>query len=121
MFKRPGCTVAPLAVGDSFILTGGAARRDPDLCTVRGASPEVPSFATSVLTSCEESLKELGLDCTGMIGASCQVSADLQVGPHIEPGVTTIDNGVFEIVWSGSACNPGGCIETYNVRIDRLP
>ena len=115
------CTVAPLAVGDSFILTGGAARRDPDLCTVRGASPEVPSFATSVLTSCEESLKELGLDCIGMIGASCQVSADLQVGPHIAPGVTTIDDGVFEIVWTGSACNPGGCIETYNVRIDRLP
>ena len=115
------CTVAPLAVGDSFILTGGAAQRDPQLCTARGASPEVPSFATSVLTSCTETLMQLGLQCMGMIGPSCPVTAVLRVDPYIAPDAITIDDGVFHILWTGSACNPGGCIETYNVRIDRLP
>jgi hypothetical protein len=114
------CTIAPLAPGESFVLTGGAALMDGQSCTVVGASPEVPAFASAVLTSCRESQMQLGLDCMGMIDPSCPVSAQLRLAPHIDPGVASIDHGTFSIIWTGSSCNPGGCIETYDVRIDRL-
>ena len=113
------CAVAPLAVGDSFVLTGGAQLLQGDGCHVRGATPQVPSFATTVLTSCRESAFQLGLDCTGMITPACNVSAQLRVGPDIEIGTTAIEGGVFSILWTGSDCLPGGCTDKYGVRIER--
>jgi hypothetical protein len=112
--------VAPLAAGDSFVLTGGAALTDPAQCTVRGASPEVPGFAAAVLSNCREALMSLGLDCAGMVDPSCSVSAQLRLGPRLERGVATVPGGVFSIVWSTNGCNGGGCRESYDVRIDRL-
>jgi hypothetical protein len=56
-----------------------------------------------------------------MIGASCQVTVDMSVGPYIPSEATSVDNGLFTVVWTGYPCVSGGCVETYDVRIDRLP
>ena len=114
------CTIAPLSPGDSFVLTGGATVKDYKSCPVVGASSQVPAFAASVLTTCREGESQLALDCTGMIGADCAVTAALELGPYLDPGVASIDHGMLAITWSGSSCNPGGCVESYDVRIDRL-
>lgn len=114
------CPFAPLAAGDSFVLTGGAALADPALCTVRGASPEVPAFADAVLTSCREGLMQLGLDCNGTLDPNCPVSAQLRLGEYIDRGVSSIDRVGFSIVWSTNGCNGGGCRDDYDVRIDRF-
>jgi hypothetical protein len=114
------CTFAPLAAGDTFVLTGGAAQTDAASCPVRGASPEVPAFATAVLTSCRESLTQLGLECMGTAPVSCAVSAQLRLSPLVQRGVDTIPHGVFTVVWSTNGCNGGGCRDDYDVRIDRL-
>jgi hypothetical protein len=116
------CNVAPLAAGDSFVLTGGASVQTADGCTVRPASPEVPSFATSLVMSCQEANMQLALDCTGTMGvAGCDALAQMRLGPYVAPGVTTIDPATFTIVWTASGCPSGSCRETYRVRVDRLP
>ena len=115
------CTIAPLSPGDSFVLTGGAVVNDSQLCPVVGASPQVPVFAATVLSTCRSSdQSQLGLDCMGMIDANCAVTANFRLGPHLDPGVASIDHGTLSIFWTGSSCNPGGCVESYDVRIDRL-
>jgi hypothetical protein len=116
------CNVAPLAAGDSFVLTGGAAVTIADECTVRGASPEVPAFATALVTSCAEADMQLGLDCHGTMGVTgCDALAQMRLSPYIAPGVATIDAATFSILWTASGCPSGSCRETYQVRVDRLP
>ena len=116
------CNVAPLAAGDSFVLTGGAGVKTAEQCTVRGASPEVPAFATALVTSCAEAGMQLALDCNGTMGVTgCDALAQMRLSPDIAPGVATIDVATFSIVWTASGCPSGSCRETYQVRVDRLP
>jgi hypothetical protein len=117
------CNVAPLAAGDSFVLTGGASVQTADGCTVRPASPEVPSFATSLVTLCREANMQLALDCTGTMGvAGCDLLAQMRLDPDIASGVATIDPATFTITWvSNGGCPSGSCREIFRVRVDRLP
>jgi hypothetical protein len=124
--RRPTsvCDAPLLDEGDSFVLTAGAALAkggDGDQCQVRGARPDVPPFAADVLSSCEEWNTQLGLFCRGTTSSGCAVSAQMNVGPTIERGVTTIEAGGFTLTWAGSDCYPGGlCGAVYDARIDRL-
>lgn len=113
------CNIAPLVPGDWFTLTAGAVVKDPYLCDVRGAKPDVPSFAATILTSCRQMATQFGLECTGLTPSGCAVSMQLAIRPHIDRKATTVQGGVT-IIWSGSTCSPGGCVGIYDVRIDRL-
>ena len=42
--------------------------------------------------------------------------------PHIDRGTDHIENGILQVAWLMEAsCNTGGCVDNYDVRIDRLP
>jgi hypothetical protein len=114
------CQAPSLSPGDSFTLTAGDPLTSGD-CKIRGAQGGPPPFAASVLTSCAEFTRQLGLECTGMTAAGCSVTAQTEVGPYIDRGTNTIEHGTFSIWWlMASSCNTGGCQELYDVRIDRL-
>ncbi|MDB4981295.1 MAG: hypothetical protein JWM82_2047 [Myxococcales bacterium] len=120
---RPSCNIAPLAAGDTLIVTAGALRQESgNGCSVRSAAAVVPGFAQSLLIACEPEPRQLGLSCHGapVDGAVCM--ADMRLGPIIKRGVDRIDDGQFEIAWTkGCGVVEGYCDEVYLVRIDRLP
>ena len=115
------CNPMPLAEGDSFVLTAGPRRTDDFSCPVNGARSEVPSFATSIFTSCEGTSQQLALNCRGMNGDSCEVSAQLRLGPLIAPGQDSIEPAGFLVTLGRNGCELRGCFDKYRVRIDRLP
>jgi hypothetical protein len=118
------CDTPLLMADDSFVLVGGptlADGGDGSQCQIRGARPEVPTFADGILTSCETRNSQLGLACMGTTATGCDVGASMGVGPTIERGVSTIERGTFRLTWIGSSCYPGGlCGAVYDARIERL-
>jgi hypothetical protein len=120
--NSPPCDAVPLAVGASFELTAGGIVHDSQGCGVRVAQPDVPSFASGVLTSCTNGLDaSLSMVCTGRTMANCGVRASIIVGVKIARSQTSVDDGILNIDW-GSECFTGNlCSDSYDVRIERLP
>jgi len=117
-----GMDVPRLQPGDTFTLVAGEyVDNEANGCTRLGR-PGPPPFATDVLTSCRAGVFELGLECDGQTAAGCPIGARIYVGPDIAPGVNTIEDGVMGVTWMmAGSCNSGGCVDNYDVRIERLP
>ena len=117
------CDELPLAAGDTFILVGGSKYDDGGVfqdCSGRSARPDVPSFATDVVTSCEEIKVVFGLQCTTETSTACGFTFATNLRADIEPGATTISRAELYI-GAHDSCAGAGCDLYSTVRIDRLP
>lgn len=116
------CNILPLAPGDSFTLTAGpsysngGSHRD---CVGRSATPEIPSFATGLVTSCTATDEVLGLRCTSETSTACGVTFGTNLMSDIPPGTSTV-TGAHLYIGVHDGCSGAGCDQHYVVRIDRL-
>jgi len=117
----PVMDVPSLQPGDTFTLVGGKyVDMESTGCTRLGRPGPAP-FSTDVLVSCTEGRSQLGLQCMGETAAGCALTADVYVSPRIAPGVSTIEQGTLTVGWlMAASCNTGSCVDTYDVRIERL-
>jgi hypothetical protein len=115
--------VPRLQPGDAFTLVGGNYVDFPSTGCTRLGRPGPPPFATDVLTSCAQpGRQQLGLQCSGVTAAGCPITAEIGTGPHIDRGIDHIEQGFLGVTWyMDASCNTGGCVDNYDVRIDRLP
>jgi hypothetical protein len=128
---RPGACEdrAPsLSPGDVFTLVAGPAVMqetnfgdgESGICTSHGALVDSPPFATDALTSCATDAEhhQLGLMCTGADAASCRLSVTALINSEIPVGAQVVDHAVLWMTWVND-CEPGSCLQLYDVRIDR--
>jgi hypothetical protein len=114
----PDCGVASLKPGDTLTMVAGELLTMSDGCSVRAAEPAVPAFARDLVSMCAASPWPLGLSCNGAPSPTTVCFAQMAVHASIQRGAQSAD-GRFTVAWSG-VCNPHGCIDTYDVHVERL-
>ncbi len=121
--------VPSLAAGDVFTLVAGPAVMtnknygdgESGICISHGAVVDTPPFAADALTSCATDAKhhQLGLMCTGADPSGCALSVTALINSEIPVGAAIVDHAVLWMTWIND-CEPGSCLQLYDVRIDRL-
>jgi len=117
--RRGDCSLAPLQVEDSFVLTAGIIVAPGSTCPKRSTDGTAPSFVSELATDCYARDSQLGVGCL-LETNGCPSRMQLSVGPHIARGRRIVEEGEVLVDWFESSCYDG-CREIYAVRIERLP
>jgi hypothetical protein len=114
--STPPCNVRNLEPGDTFTVSSGSLVPVNGACFVRSARPEVPSFATELVSSCKGASLPLGEVCQSTSG--CLVETYFLMSSIQQTDQQ--GSARYTVTWGGTCAPPAGCSDAYDVQMDRL-